>query len=85
MLLLVFQTLEMLTVSEEILLTLAVKVVLFSLLVFLSLFFSATVFLWSLAPRVLSVLYGQLPHTRDSQGSVRPAMLFLSSHFHPCF
>ena len=43
MLLLVFQTLEMLTVSEEILLTLAVKVVLFSLLVFLSLFFSATV------------------------------------------
>ena len=44
MLLLVLQTLEMLTVSEEILLTLAVKVVLFSsLLVFLSLFFSATV------------------------------------------
>lgn len=43
MLLLVFQTLEMLTVSEEILLTLAVKVVLFSVLVFLSLFFSATV------------------------------------------
>ena len=34
MLLLVFQTLEMLTVSEEILLTLAVKVVLFLLCLF---------------------------------------------------
>ena len=40
MLLLVFQTLEMLTVSEEILLTLAMKMALFSLLAFLSLFFS---------------------------------------------
>ena len=38
MLLLVFQTLEMLTVSEEIRLTLAMKMALFSLLAFLSLF-----------------------------------------------
>lgn len=44
MLLLVFQTLEMLTVSEEILLMLAMKMALFSLLAFLSLFFSVTVF-----------------------------------------